>query len=156
MSKEGTFRARGILLGRLLETLLLMGAILTIEKTDTGLAFSALVANFDFSIGVTRAAGGVLLSTRLFGYLISLVTSCCQLDLRKSGLVYLSLVLAALGAGSHLSEALHAFGLLSLSVQVQCSAVVVGIDWLLYAQLVRSRAAVTVTAVAAEVAAKRE
>ena len=87
MSNEGTLRTRGILLGRVIETLLLMGAILTIEKTDAGLVFNALVANFDFSLGVTTAAGGLLLSTRLFGYLVSLVTSACHLDLRKSGLV---------------------------------------------------------------------
>jgi hypothetical protein len=140
-------RTRGILLGRVLETVLLLGVIFTVAKSGTGLSFSVLVLNVDFSVGVTRTVEGVVLSTRLFGYLIALVASVAQLDLRRSALIYLSLVLGSIAVMSHLSEVLHGLGYLPISIQAQCAALVVLVDWALYAEL-RRRSAVAGSVVA--------
>jgi hypothetical protein len=135
-------KTRGILLARILETILLCGVIFTLDKTGSGLSFSILAVNFDFTWGVTRAGDAVLLSTRLFGYLMSLVGTVAHGDLQRDRLVYASLALASLGIASHASELLRAVGLIGVSVQAQCSALVLVVDWVLYARLVRARVTV--------------
>jgi len=132
-------KSRGILLSRLLETLLLFGIVVVVETSGKGLSSSVLVLNLDFDFGLTRAGTATLLSTRLFGYLMSLVGTVSQTEVRVDSLAYLSLVLAGAGIVSHLSDTLRALGLVTVSVEFGCAALILVVDWALYARLVTRR-----------------
>ena len=128
-------KVRGILLARIVETLFLVGVIVTVEKTEHGLSWTFLALNFDFTFGIVRAGSATLFSTRLLGYLASLGATVSHAGKKRDGLVYVSLALAAIGVVSILTETMRATGLSGISVQCECSAVMVIVDWLLYARL---------------------
>ena len=128
-------KTRSVLLIRILETVFLVGVIVTAERADRGYSWSILVLNSDFTFGFARAGSAMLLNTRLVGYAASLLATLLARRVGGVGLFYLSLVLATLGLASVLSETLRALGLLNVSAQFGCSVALCVVDWFLFARL---------------------
>jgi len=92
---------KGILVLRIAETILLVGIVIELWVPDNQLNFGFLTLGFNFWIGV----GGTrfLISSKLLGYVASVVATIWQWKSTSSALKYFSIMLGILGLLSYMN-----------------------------------------------------
>ena len=118
-----------IIVSRVLETALLVGVIIIIEKGATGLNASVLVLNVDFSFGIVHTGSAIFLNTRLFGYLLAFVGTIAQAEVRPVPLLLVSLLISSVEILACISETLRALGLASTSARIGGDVFLLALDW---------------------------
>ncbi len=114
---------------RIIETIFLVGIIAEIWLPDRqfDLFFLSIKFNFWFGIGGTR----FLISSRLLGYLLSIIATTRQWKSTDSSIKYFSIIIASLGVLSYVNMIARVFVYHPVSFLFDFAMILIILDWIL-------------------------